>query len=129
MFSFGSGVVSWCSKRQPTVLLSSTEVEYRAAATAAQECTWLIQLLEDLQPINDLVILHCDNQSTIRLAENPVFHAMTKHVEVHYHFIREKVLYGDIKMKNMKTGEQIADIFTQGFSGPKFESSENSLAW
>ncbi|XP_048503073.2 secreted RxLR effector protein 161-like [Beta vulgaris subsp. vulgaris] len=88
VFNLGSGAVSWCSKRQPTVSLSSTEAEYRAAAMATQECVWLTQLLKDLhQPIDRGIKLACDNQSAIRLAENPVFHARTKHVEVHYHFV------------------------------------------
>lgn len=122
VFSIGSGAVSWCSKRQPTVSLSSTEAEYRAAAIAAQECTWLVQLLKDLhQPVDYSVRLFCDNQSAIRLAENPVFHARTKHVEVHYHYIREKVLKGDIEMKYIKTEDQVADIFTKGLNGVKHE--------
>uniref|UniRef100_A0A2N9HY47 Integrase catalytic domain-containing protein n=1 Tax=Fagus sylvatica TaxID=28930 RepID=A0A2N9HY47_FAGSY len=83
VFKLGSGTISWCSKRQPTVSLSTTEAEYRAAAMAAQESTWLMQLMRDLhQPIDYAVSLHCDNQSAIRLAENPEFHARTKHVEI-----------------------------------------------
>ena len=71
---------------------------------AAQECAWLTQLMKDLnQPIEDGVSLHCDNLSAVRLAENPVFHARTKHVEVHYHFLREKVLQGDINLKPIRT--------------------------
>ncbi|KAM6546425.1 hypothetical protein CsatB_027161 [Cannabis sativa] len=93
VFKIGSRVVSWCSKRQPTVSLSTTEAEYRAAAMAAQESTWLMQLMKDLHKSPDFAVpLYCDNQSVIRLAENPVFHARTKHVEVHYDFLREKVL-------------------------------------
>jgi len=76
--------MSWCSKRQLTVSLSSTEAEYHAAAMAAQECTWLVQLPKDLhQPVNDPMMLKWDDLSVIRLAKNPVFHARTKHVEVH----------------------------------------------
>ena len=93
MFTLESGTVSWCSKRQPTVSLSSIEVEYRVAVIAAQECMWIIQLLQDLhQSSNYTMELYCNNQSTIKIAENPIFHARTKHVKVHYHFIREKVL-------------------------------------
>ncbi|XP_039129073.1 secreted RxLR effector protein 161-like [Dioscorea cayenensis subsp. rotundata] len=94
IFSLGSGVVSWCSKRQTTVSLSTTEVKYRAAAMAAQKSTWLMQLLRDLhQPIEQVILL-CDNRSAVCLTENPMFHARTKHIEVHYHFLREKVLQG-----------------------------------
>ena len=81
-FSLGSGAISWCSKRQPTVALSSTEAEYRSTAMAAQESTWLKQLMEDLhQPIEYQVRIFCDNLSSIRLAENLVFYARTKHIE------------------------------------------------
>ncbi|XP_057522496.1 secreted RxLR effector protein 161-like [Amaranthus tricolor] len=82
VFNLGSGAVSWCSKRQPIVSLSSTEAEYRTSAMATQECVWLTQLLKDLHQLVDYdVKLSCDNQSAIRLAENLVFHARTKHVE------------------------------------------------
>ena len=71
MFKFGSETISWCSKRQPTVSLSTTEAKYRAAAGAIQESTWLKLLMEDLhQKIEYPISLHCDNQSAIRLAEN-----------------------------------------------------------
>ena len=99
MFKFGSETISWCSKRQPTVSLSTTEAEYRTASGAAQVSTWLKLLIEDLhQKIDYPISLLCDNQFAIRLAKNPVFHARTKHVEVHYHFIREKVLKEEIEM-------------------------------
>ncbi|PHT66383.1 hypothetical protein T459_30808 [Capsicum annuum] len=98
-FMLGFGEISWCSKRQPTVSLSTTEAEYRATAMTTLECTWLTQLLKDLhQPVEYAIPLYCDNQSAIRLAENPVLHARTKHMEVHYHFIREKVLKEEIQM-------------------------------
>jgi hypothetical protein len=105
------------------VSLSTTEAEYRASAMAAQESTWLIRLLKDLcQPIKVAVTLYCDNQSAICLAENPVFHARTKHIEVHYHFIREKVLQEEIDLKHVNTKDQVADLFTKSLSGNKFES-------
>lgn len=127
-FNLGAGAVSWCSKRQPSVSLSTTEAEYKAAAMAAQECTWLMQLLKDLyQSTDEPVLLHCDNQSTIRLAENPIFHARTKHVEVQYHFVREKVLEGDIEMKYIQTNDQVADLFTKGLTVTKFEDFRRQL--
>ena len=128
VFKLGSGAISWCSKRQPTVSLSTTEAEYRAAAMAAQESTWLIRLMQDLhQPVDYALPLYCDNQSAVRLAENPVFHARTKHVEVHYHFIREKVLQEEIKMHQVKTDDQVADLFTKGLNGGKIEKFRRQL--
>lgn len=89
---------------------------------AAQENTWLMQLMEDLhQPTSYAVKLYCDNQSAIRIAENPVLHARTKHVEVHYHFLREKVLKGEIEMEHMNTEKQVADVFTKELNISKFE--------
>ncbi len=72
VFKLGSGTISWCSKRQSTVSLSTTDAEYRATTMAAQDSTWLIQLMKNLhQPVDYAVPLYCDNQSAIRLAENP----------------------------------------------------------
>ena len=103
--------------------MSTTEAKYRAAAEAAQESTWLKLLMEDLhQRVDYPISLHCDNQSAIRLAENPVFHARTKHVEVHYHFIREKVLKKEIEMQKIKTDDQVADLFTKGLNTGTHES-------
>ncbi|CAN1849719.1 Retrovirus-related Pol polyprotein from transposon TNT 1-94 [Linum perenne] len=122
VFSLGSGPISWCSKRQPTVALSTTEAEYNSSAMATQECVWLIQLLKDLgQQVNYSVSLLCDNQSALRLVDNPVFHARTKHVEVQYHFVREKVLQGYIDMKYINTEDQLADMFTKGVNGPRLQ--------
>jgi hypothetical protein len=93
MFSFGSGVVSWSNKKQPTVALSSTEAKYKGATIVACEVVWLQKLLSDLgQSMDALVVIYCDNISSILLANNLVYHARTKHIEVHYHFIRKKFL-------------------------------------
>ncbi|XP_071704708.1 secreted RxLR effector protein 161-like [Rutidosis leptorrhynchoides] len=122
VFLLRDGAVSWCSKRQPTVSLSTTKAEYRVAAMEAQEVTWIVQLLSELhQEVEHGVPLSCDNMSSIRLAENPVFHARTKHVEVHYHFIREKVLKGEVNLGHVRTENQVADIFTKSLVGSKFE--------
>ncbi|MCO5596683.1 hypothetical protein L7F22_050751 [Adiantum nelumboides] len=114
MFSLGSAAITWSSQKQPTVALSSTEVEYRGAAVAACEVALLELLLGDLGiHVQRLVAVHCDNLSSIQLAQNPVFHARTKHIEVHYHFIRERVLDGSIDLTFVRTDEQVADIFTK----------------
>ncbi|KAL6312965.1 hypothetical protein AAG906_038534 [Vitis piasezkii] len=111
----GSGAIS-CSTEQQ--------------AMAAQESTWLIRLMNDLHQLVDYAVpLYCDNQSTVRLAENPVFHARTKHVEVHYHFIREKVLEEEVELKQIKSEDQVADLFTKGLSGSKFESFCHHSIW
>ena len=90
VFSLGSGAISWSSKKQPTIIaLSSTEAEYRSATVAAYEVVWLKRILKDLGvPIKDPILLYYDNMSNIHLARNPVFQAQTKHIEVHYYFIK-----------------------------------------
>ena len=80
------------------------------AATIAQDSVWLMKLMEDLPQLVDYpVVLHCDNQEAIRLAENVLFHARTKHIEVHRHLIREKVIQEEMEMKkHIKTKEQVS---------------------
>jgi len=87
----GSSPISWKSKKQPTVSKSSAEAEYRAMSQAAVEVTWLVRLLSELGvPQLQPVTLHCDNQSALQIAKNPVFHERTKHIEIDCHFTREK---------------------------------------
>ena len=106
MFSLGSAAISWSSKKQPTVALSSTEAEYRGAAMAAYEVAWLQKLLANLgQSVHGAVVIYCDNVSNIMLANNPVYHARTKHIEVHYHFVREKVLAREVNLVYVSTEE------------------------
>ena len=113
-FTLGSGAVSWSSKKQPTVALSSTEAEYRAACSAATEAIWLRRLLAELgAPQRSSTLIWCDNQSCIAIAKNPVFHARTKHIEVHYHYIREQILSGHLHLSYCSTKDNAADIFTK----------------
>nr|GEX08944.1 hypothetical protein [Tanacetum cinerariifolium] len=129
VFLYGSSPVSWCSKRQPTLSLSTTEAEYQAAAmAAAQECVWLVELLRNLnQRVVYPVQLWCDNISAIKLAQNPVFHARTKHIEVHYHFIREKVLNEEISLEEISSEEQVADALTKGLTSVKMKQHSASM--
>lgn len=90
VFSLGSGVVSWSSKKQSTVALSSTEGEYIASTTATCQAIWLRRILEDLGFIQrEATTLFCDNKSTINLSKNPIIHNRSKHIELKHHFIRE----------------------------------------
>ena len=92
--------------------LSTIEAKYRAVIMALQDSPWLMQLLKDLhQPTKYAPPLYCDNVLAMRLAENPIFHARTKHVEVHYHFIRKKVLEEEIGLLHVKTENQVVDLF------------------
>jgi hypothetical protein len=115
MFTFGGGVVSWNSRLQPTVALSSSEAEYMALSATVQEAVHLRQLLSDLgheQPRSTTI--YEDNQSCIAMANNPVNHARTKHINIRYHYVREKVRDGTIKLEYLPTAEQVADMLTKG---------------
>jgi hypothetical protein len=114
MFSFGSGDVSWSSKKQLTVALLSTEAKYRGVTIVACEVIWLQKLLSDLgQSVHAPVVIYCDNINSILLANNLVYHTKTKHIKVHYHFIREKLLAKEINLIHVSTEDQVADIFTK----------------
>ena len=127
-FNTGSAVVSWCSKKQRTIALSSTEAEYMAATMATQECIWLKRLIQDVTTKMEFPIpIHCDNESAIKLAGNPIFHARTKHIEVHYHFVREKVLNEEIKLQKVSSKDQVADIFTKALAKTLFEKFRTDL--
>lgn len=84
--------MSWSSKKQKVVSKSSTEAEYRALSLGATEVIWLKSLLSELEiELSQIRLMWCDNKSAIALAENPVFHGRTKHIEIDVHFIREKI--------------------------------------
>ena len=106
--------MSWSSKKQPTVSLSSTEVEYKALCNATCEAVWIRRILEDvghkqMKPS----VLKCDNQSSIKLAYNPIYHARTKHIEIQHHFVREKIQEKEIVLTYCNTIENVANIFTK----------------
>ncbi|KAG1337790.1 Retrotransposon protein [Cocos nucifera] len=91
-FSFGSGLISWCSKKRPTIALSSIEAEHIACTVAACQAVWLRRILSDLKKKQAAATpLICDNKSAIVLANNPIFHGRSKHIEVRCHFIGELV--------------------------------------
>lgn len=117
----GVNPISWATKKQSTVSRSSTEAEYRALATTAADLFWLRQLLKDLHVYGSSPpCIWCDNQSAIQLAHNPVFHGRTKHVEVDYHFVRERVVRRDLLLKYTPTQSQLADVFTKPLTTDRF---------
>ncbi|KAH0994296.1 hypothetical protein GBA52_018160 [Prunus armeniaca] len=110
----GTNLVSWCSKKQPTIARSSAESEYRSLSHASAESTWLAYLLYELgASIQFPILLHCDNLSATYMASNPVFHARTKHIELDYHFVREKVALGSHRVCFIPSIDQPADLLTK----------------
>jgi histone deacetylase 1/2 len=110
----GPNLVSWSSKKQPTVSRSSTEAEYKALANGAAEAIWVESLLKELGVSQQrAAILWCDNLGATYLTANPVFHARTKHIEIDFHFVRERVASGDLNVRFISTSDQLADMFTK----------------
>lgn len=117
----GENLLSWSAKKQNVVFRSSTEAEYRSLAIVTVELFWLRMLFCELHiPLLTAPVIWCDNVSALALASNPVYHARTKHIEVDYHFVREKVLNQDISLAFISTADQIADVFTKGLSTARF---------
>ncbi|KAJ0816493.1 putative RNA-directed DNA polymerase [Helianthus annuus] len=117
----GSNLVSWSARKQRTVSRSSTESEYKALADTVAELTWLETLLRELcVPMSSVPTLWCDNLGATYMSANPVFHARTKHVEVDFHFVREKVAQGRLCVQFIKTDDQIADVFTKPLPSQRF---------
>jgi hypothetical protein len=111
---FGSGAISWSSKKQPIVTLSTTEAEFVAAASCACQGIWLRNVLDFLkQKQQDCTIIYCDNSSSIKLSKNPVMHGRCKHIDVRFHFLRNLTKDGIVELVHCKTDEQLADLFTK----------------
>ncbi|XP_071727481.1 uncharacterized mitochondrial protein AtMg00810-like [Rutidosis leptorrhynchoides] len=124
----GDNLISWSSKRQPTLSRSSAEAEYRGVANVVAESCRLRNLLLELHcPISKPTLVFCDNVSAVYLSGNPVQHQRTKHIELDIHFVREKVVRGQVRVSHVTTRFQIADIFTKGLPRLLFEEFRTSL--
>ncbi|PKU80138.1 Retrovirus-related Pol polyprotein from transposon TNT 1-94 [Dendrobium catenatum] len=124
----GSSIVSWSVKKQNAVARSSTEAEYRALASAAAEVTWLRRLLQELNCTQQTATtILCDNTSAIALANNPVLHARTKHIEVDCHFIRNYIKDKTIQLHHISTKDQLADLFTKPLATSRFKLLSSKL--
>ncbi|PKU61149.1 Retrovirus-related Pol polyprotein from transposon TNT 1-94 [Dendrobium catenatum] len=124
----GTSLISWTVKKQNTVARSSTKSKYMALASLTVDVIWLRRLLEDfgtqqLQPTS----MFCDNTSAIVLANNHVFHARTKHVEIDQKFIRDHILQNHVQLLPLSTIDQTTDIFTKALSTPRFIQLINKL--
>ena len=109
------------SKKQSSVALSTAEAEYIAACATCKEVVWLRKLLADLSGHQvDVTVIFCNNQSCVKLSENPVFHDRSKHINMKYHYIRDILQKGVVKLQYISTDEQVADIFTKPLARVKF---------
>jgi hypothetical protein len=109
----GRSLVSWSSKKQTSVVLSTAEAEYVAAGQCCAQLLWMRQTLWDFGYNLSKVPLLCDNESAIGMADNPVEHSRTKHIDIQHHFLRDHQQKGDIEVFYVSTENQLADIFTK----------------
>ena len=118
----GNSIISWKSKEQTNVSKSSAKAEYQAMANTCLELTWLRYILQDLKvPLSEPALLYCDNQAALHIAANPVFYERTKHIEIDYHIVREKLQVGIIKPCYVSTKMQFVGIFTKALGRHQFD--------
>ena len=109
----GRSLVSWSSKKQNSVALSTAEVEYIAAGACCAQILYMKQTLLDYGVVLEKVPLLYENESTVKLANNPVQHSRTKHIDIHHRFLIDHVAKNDISLEGVRTEDQLVDIFTK----------------
>ncbi len=124
---FGSSLVSWFSRKQVSVALSTTEAEYVAAGSCCAQILWMRQQLRDFGLVLDHIPLRCDNSSAINLTKNLILHSRTKHIEIRHHFLRDHVQKGDVDIEFVETRNQLADIFTKPLAKESFFKIRSEL--
>ncbi|GKC83805.1 ribonuclease H-like domain-containing protein [Tanacetum coccineum] len=124
----GNNLLSWSSKRQPTLSRSSAEAEYHGVANAVAETCWLHNLLRELHtPLSSTTLVYCDNVSVVYLSCNPVQHQHTKHIDIDIHFVHDLVAAGQVRVLHVPSRYQFANIFTKGLPSTLFEEFRSSL--
>ncbi|GMF35227.1 unnamed protein product [Phytophthora lilii] len=128
-FMMNGGCISWRSKKQRTVALSPTEAEYMALTEATQEALWLKAFLCELGEMksDEAVKIYESNQGSMALAKNPEFHKRTKHIDIRYHFVREKVEDGQVVLQYCSTKDMKADLMTKPITAVQFDSLRSKL--
>ena len=125
---FGPNLISWSARKQATVSRSSTEAEYKALANATAEIIWVQSMLKELGIKSSQVpCLWCDNLGATYLSANPIFHAGTKHIEIDFHFVRERVAQKQLDIRFVHSNDQIADGFTKALPVRSFEDFKHNL--
>jgi len=130
--SIGGNLISWKSKKKSVMARSSAEAGYRAMTLVTSELVCLKQLLQELQfgdvtQMTLILTIKLLFTLALHISSNSVFHERTKHIEIDYHFIREKILSKDIKTKFVNLSDQLADIFTKSLQGPRIDYLRKKL--
>ncbi|KAJ9532540.1 hypothetical protein QJQ45_010573 [Haematococcus lacustris] len=119
VFTLHGAAISWSSRLQPTVAMSTAEAEYMAASGAVKEAVWLRKLMQDLGLPGTCVNIMCDNQAALQLLNNPMASARSKHISVHHHFARERAARGEVMFTYCSTSEMVADVMTKPLGAVK----------
>jgi hypothetical protein len=128
VFILNGGVISWSSRLQATVAVSTAESEYMSAAAAVKEALWLRKLLSDFGKATPTVKIYGDNQAAIKLLKHPIASLRSKHIDVIYHFARERVARGEVKFEYISTDKMVADIMTKALPENKFVTCRDSMS-
>ena len=129
LFTLAGGSISWYSKKQPTVALSTAEAEYVSLSAATQEAVWLRRLLQDFTfeyHQEEPTVIKEDNQGTIAIARNPVSHSRTKHIDIKHHYVRESIVNRHVTLEYCPTELMTADILTKPLTHDRFEKLQES---
>ncbi|KAG6494325.1 hypothetical protein ZIOFF_049349 [Zingiber officinale] len=128
VFCLGSKIISWSSKKQSSVALSSAEAEYIVANEVVREAVWLRRILVDLpQKGTDPTLIYCDNQSAISMTKNPVFHGRSKHIELRHNYIRDMVQKKEIHLDFIKTIDKRANVLIKTVSIEKLQRFKDMM--
>ena len=123
----GSCLVSWFSKKQNSVALSTTEAEYVAAGRCCAQILWMKQTLQDFGVRFESCPIMCDNTSAINLSKNPILHSRAKHIDIRHHFLQDTIQNGDVSLEFIETDKQLADIFTKPLGEERFSFLRKEL--
>ena len=121
-FYVGTNLVTWMSKKQNYMSLSTAEAEYITVGSCCSQLLWMKKVLTDYGISQDTMVVYCDNSSAIDISKNPVQHSKTKHIEIRYYFIRDLVERKIMCLEYIPTERQNADIFTKPLDRSKFET-------
>ncbi|CAM8975301.1 unnamed protein product [Rhodiola kirilowii] len=126
-FFLGNNLVSWFSKKQNSISLSTAEAEYIAAGSSCTQLLWMKQMLSEYRVKQEEMTRYCDNMSAISILKNPVQHSRTKHIDIRHHFIRELVEQKVVTLTHVTTDKQLADVFTKPLDAAQFVTLRSSL--
>ena len=119
--------MSWSSKKHNCVALSTAEAEYVVTGACCAQLLWMRQTLHDFECHFIKILLLCDNESVIKLTNNPISHSRTKHIDIRHHFLRDHETKGDIEIRHVSTQKQLANIFTKPLDESRFCALRSEL--